>query len=126
MYRWLRALPGGAGLVARLAATTSSAHLWFNESGASFASRTRTVRLSPHTLRANGLEYERALTIGIGNVLDAREIVLVIKGRRKRSALDLLLRGPVSERVPVSVLARADVADRVTVYADTGAAGDKP
>ena len=121
-YRWLRALPGGGALVARFAGRTSSPHLWFNESGSSFASRTRAVQLSPHTRRANGLPCERALTLGLQNVAEAREIVLLATGPGKRSALDLMLAGPVSESVPVSLLGRPDVAPRVVVYADREAA----
>jgi glucosamine-6-phosphate deaminase len=121
-YRWLRSFPRGGALVARLAAGSSSPHLWFNESGASFDSRTRVVELSPHTQRANELPHERALTLGLQNVVEARAIVLLAKGVSKRSALDLMLAGPATESVPVSLLGRPDVASRVVIYADSEAA----
>jgi glucosamine-6-phosphate deaminase len=122
-YRWLGQIPGGASVVAALASVSSSPHLWFNERHSSFASRSRVVELTAHTRRVNASTLQSALTIGLQNVTEARQIVALIKGARKRSALDLLLHGPVSERIPLSVLARADVAPKVTIYADTKAAG---
>ena len=122
-YRWLVHLPGGDAAVAALASCGSSPHLWFNERNSSFASRTRVVELTDHTRRVNGTTHRAALTIGLQNVTEAREIVALIKGARKRSALDLLLHGAVTERIPASVLGRPDVAPRVTIYADTEAVG---
>lgn len=122
-YRWLRLVPGGAAAVAVLASLSSSPHIWFNERHSSFASHSRVVELTAHTRRANGTTRRAALTIGLQNVTEAGQIVALVKGARKRSALDLLLHGPVSERIPLSVLARPDVAPRVTIYADTEAAG---
>lgn len=121
-YRWLGGAPGGTAAVAILASLQSSPHIWFNERHASFASRTRLVELTRHTRRVNKTARHAALTIGLRDVTEARQIVVLVKGRRKRSALDLLLRGPISERIPLSVLAQPDVAPRVTIYADTEAA----
>ena len=122
-YRWLRRVPGGATAVAALASVSSSPHIWFNERHSSFASRSRVVQLTAHTRRVNSTARRAALTIGLQNVTEAGQIVALVKGERKRSALDLLLHGPVSERIPLSVLTRPDVAPRVTIYADTRAAG---
>ena len=85
-------------------------HIAFNEPGSSFSSRTREVQLSPETI-ANARQHfggapvpARAITIGIGTILDSRCIVLLATGPSKKAIVHRALHGPVSEAVPASVL----------------------
>jgi glucosamine-6-phosphate deaminase len=46
----------------------------------------------------------RAVTIGIGTILEARRILVLVSGRAKRDALRAMLHGPISPTCPASAL----------------------
>ncbi|MGE5574464.1 MAG: glucosamine-6-phosphate deaminase [Bacteroidota bacterium] len=86
-------------------------HIGFNEPGTPFTSRTRVVDLTDETVKANarffGDEREvprKAITMGIGTILEARQIVLVASGRNKAHAVAGMIAGPVTEEAPASAL----------------------
>jgi glucosamine-6-phosphate deaminase len=89
----------------------SNGHIAFNEPGSSFTSRTRAVDLAGET-RANAERYfaskeeipRRAITVGIGTILEARRILLLASGSGKSGAVARALQGPVSEEMPASAL----------------------
>jgi glucosamine-6-phosphate deaminase len=96
-------------------------HLAFNEPGTPWDSRTRRVSLA-QTTRARpgfpgGTEHgpTEALTVGIGTILDAREIVLLAFGEAKAEAVRELREGEPSEAWPVTAL---QTHPKVTVYTD--------
>ena len=70
-------------------------HIAFNEPGSSLSSRTRIKTLAYDTILANARFFDgdiakvprMALTVGVGTVLDAREVVVVVTGQRKALAL---------------------------------------
>ena len=78
-----------------LAGIGEDGHIAFNEPGSSLASRTRVKTLAYDTVLANSrffgndaaLVPKMALTVGVQTVLDAREVVVVVLGARKASAL---------------------------------------
>jgi glucosamine-6-phosphate deaminase len=47
---------------------------------------------------------ERALTVGIGTVMDAREVLIIVSGRQKARALQAVVEGAVSHWCPLSCL----------------------
>jgi glucosamine-6-phosphate deaminase len=85
-------------------------HIAFNEPGSSFASRTREVTLAPETIANAETHFEgapiprRALTMGIGTMLESRCIVFLASGASKVDIVRRALNGPVSESVPASAL----------------------
>src|SRR5882762_9497329 len=88
-----------------------NAHLASNEPGCAFDLRTRPVRLLDETVRyiltdeiIQGPVCERAVTLGLGTIMAAREIVLLVSGEAKREPLARVLDGPVTPDVPASVL----------------------
>lgn len=100
-------------------------HIGFNEPGSTPDSRTRLVNLTTATARANS-EYwphqripEQAVTQGIGTILQARRIGLLVRGAAKAAILAAALRGPVTEAVPASFL---QLAPALSVVADEMAA----
>ena len=105
----------------------ANGHIAFNEPGSSADSRTRVVGLSPET-RAQAKAYwqgalpipNKAMTVGIANVLEARRILLLAAGAAKADALHRALDGPVSDDCPASFLQLA--ASRLEVIADREAA----
>jgi glucosamine-6-phosphate deaminase len=88
-----------------------NAHIASNEPGSDFDSRTRPVRLTPETVSyiltdevVQGAVSDRAVTLGIGTILAAREVVVLVSGRAKRAPLVRVLDGPVEPGAPASAL----------------------
>ena len=87
-------------------------HIAFNEPGSSLTSRTRVKTLTLETKIANSRFFggdpkkvpERALTVGIGTVMDAREVLILVSGRAKARALAAAIEGSVSHWCPLSCL----------------------
>jgi len=86
-------------------------HVAFNEPGSSLDSRTRVVDLTEDTINANARFFEtkedvptRAVSMGIGTVMEARKIVLVANGANKIQALHDAIEGPVTPDCPASAL----------------------
>lgn len=101
-------------------------HLASNEPGSPLDSRTRPLALTPGTVAyiltdegADRRVADRAVTLGLATILEAREVVLLVSGAAKREVLRAALTGPVSEACPASVLQRHP---RLTVLADREAA----
>ena len=87
-------------------------HIAFNEPASSLASRTRLKTLTEVTRRANARFFDNdtaqvpklALTIGVGTVLDAREIMILATGAAKSRAVQATVEGPVNHMWTVSAL----------------------
>uniref|UniRef100_A0A2K6FTK4 Glucosamine-6-phosphate deaminase 1 n=1 Tax=Propithecus coquereli TaxID=379532 RepID=A0A2K6FTK4_PROCO len=70
-------------------------HIAFNEPGSSLVSRTRVKTLAMDTILANARFFDgklanvptMALTVGVGTVMDAREVMILITGAHKAFAL---------------------------------------
>ena len=87
-------------------------HIAFNEPGSSLTSRTRVKSLSYDTILANSRFFDgdmkkvptMALTVGVGTVMDAREVVIVVTGFNKARALREVVEGGISHMWTVSML----------------------
>ncbi len=84
----------------------------FNEPGSSLKSRTRLKTLSAETIKADARFFDndpskvptQALTIGMGNIFEAREVIIVVYGVNKAFAIQSCLEKPISEMHPASIL----------------------
>ena len=87
-------------------------HIGVNEPGAPFESRTRVVRLADSTRRLNAADFEsnhapeRAITVGLATISEAREVLLLASGTDKARAIAAAIEGEVSEDAPASILRR--------------------
>jgi len=88
-----------------------NAHLASNEPGCAFDVVTRPVRLLDATVRyiltddvIQGEVCERAVTLGLATIMAAREVIVLVSGESKRTALGRMLDGPITPDVPASVL----------------------
>jgi len=87
-------------------------HIAFNEPGSSLTSRTRVKTLTLETKIANSRFFggdinkvpSKALTVGIGTVMDAKEVLILVSGRAKARALQASIEGAVSQWCPLSCL----------------------
>lgn len=90
----------------------SDGHIAFNEPGSSLVSRTRKVRLMPDTIADNARFFENdlehvpqsALTVGVGTIMDAKEVMILINGRKKAPVLREAVEGAVSQACPITAL----------------------
>ena len=88
-------------------------HIGFNEPGTSFDSRTHVVELEESTRIANSRFFnsldevpKKALTMGIGTIMEAKEIIFIVNGEKKADILRKVVHGEVTENVPASILQR--------------------
>ncbi len=86
-------------------------HVGFNEPADDFPNYTHEVQLTPMTREANKRFFDSidevptaAFTMGIGTIMRARKIVMVITGADKAEIVHAALRGPVTPKVPASIL----------------------
>jgi glucosamine-6-phosphate deaminase len=87
-------------------------HVAFNEPGSSLSSRTRIKTLNLNTIKANSRFFDNdinkvpkmALTVGVGTVMDAREVVVIINGYHKARALRQVVEEGVNHMWTVSML----------------------
>lgn len=101
-------------------------HIGFNEPGEELAATTHLVRLSGDTISANSRFFEKAadvprmaITMGMGTIMKAREILLLAAGPSKAAAIRETIKGGLATRVPASLL---QAHPRVTVMVDREAA----
>lgn len=87
-------------------------HIAFNEPGSSLASRTRQKTLTTDTIIANSRFFDNdankvpktALTVGVGTVLDAKEVLIMVNGHNKARALRHAVEEPVNHMWTISAL----------------------
>ena len=87
-------------------------HIGFCEPGSPFGGRTHIARLAEQTRRSNAGDFggdwrnvpERALTMGLGTILEARSLILLANGDHKKDAVRALLTAPLSTTLPATAL----------------------
>ena len=87
-------------------------HIAFNEPGSSLSSRTRQKTLTTDTIIANSRFFDNdvnkvpktSLTVGVGTVLSAREVMIIVNGHNKARALYHAVEGPVMQMWTISAL----------------------
>src|SRR5881296_1410557 len=104
----------------------SDGHIAFNEPGSSLSSRTRLKTLAKQTIDDNARFFERredvpiyAITMGVGTILEARQILLLANGANKAQAVAEAVEGPVTSMITASAL---QMHPWVRAYLDDGAA----
>lgn len=104
----------------------SDGHIAFNEPTSSLASRTRLKTLARQTIEDNARFFDKpedvpiyAITMGVGTILEARQLVLVASGAGKADAVAKMVEGPVTSMVTASALQLHPNAD---VFLDEAAA----
>ncbi len=87
-------------------------HIAFNEPGSSLTSRTRKKALTTDTIIANSRFFENdinavpktALTVGVGTVLDAKEVLILVNGLGKARALRHAVEEGITQMWTISAL----------------------
>lgn len=89
----------------------SNGHIGFNEPDANLSSKTHVVDLLEGTREANARFFDKlddvprqAITMGIGSILKARQILLLVRGAGKAEAIRNAVEGPITTQCPASLL----------------------
>lgn len=100
-------------------------HIGFNEPADEYPKETHIVDLQESTIEANKRFFasiddvpRQAYTMGIGTIMSAKKILLVVSGEDKAAILREVICGPVTPRVPASIL---QLHPDVTIVADEAA-----
>ena len=100
-------------------------HIGFNEPADQFAKVTNCVDLQESTIEANKRFFasiddvpRQAYTMGIGTIMAARKILVVVSGADKAAIVKKAFTGPVTPSVPASIL---QMHPDVTVVCDAAA-----
>lgn len=89
----------------------ANGHIAFNEPGSSLGSRTRIKTLTPATRDDNKRFFKSdeevpkyAITMGVGTIMDSRELLLVASGNSKSTAIKSAVEGPITAMCPASII----------------------
>lgn len=104
-------IAAAGGIDLQLLGVGSDGHIAFNEPGSSLASRTRIKALTERSRRDNARFFSSleevpklSVTMGVGTILESRQIVLLATGSNKAATVKALVEGPVTAQVPASAL----------------------
>lgn len=99
------------GIDLQLLGIGSNGHIAFNEPFSSLGSRTRIKTLTEKTRRDNARFFKSikevpkyAITMGVGTIMDSRKIILMATGRQKANAIKITVEGPITAKVPATIV----------------------
>ena len=117
-----KSIEHSGGIDVQVLGIGSDGHVGFNEPTSSLASRTRIKTLTPRTRSDNAHYFEsendvphHVITMGIGTIMDARDILLLAFGESKADAVAGAVEGPVTAGNPASIL---QMHPRAKIYLD--------
>ena len=116
------------GIDLQLLGIGRSGHIGFNEPLSALRSRTRDKALTPETLTQNapmfggdaGQVPRRAITMGVGTILEAHRCIVLVTGAEKAGILAKAVEGPITSSITASAL---QLHPRCVVIVDEAAAG---
>ena len=113
------------GIDLQLLGLGHNGHIGFNEPAEEFPKITHCVDLTESTIQANKRFFEKesdvprqAYTMGIGTIMSAKKIRVVVSGEDKAEILNKIINGPITPQVPASIL---QLHPDVTIVADNAA-----
>lgn len=119
-------IAAAGGIDLQLLGVGHNGHIAFNEPSDYFLEKTSLFKLNEETIEANSRFFaskdqvpQRSISMGIGSIMAAKKIVIMITGRGKREILSKFINSPVTPQIPVTVL---KFHSNVTVIADMEAA----
>ncbi len=125
--RYDGAIAAAGGIDLQILGIGANGHIGFNEPADGLCAFTHIAELQRESREANAGRFggdwrsvpERALSMGMSTILNARHIVLMATGEEKADAVHGMIEGLITTRLPASIL---QVHPRVTVMLDPGAA----
>lgn len=114
------------GIDLQLLGIGSTGHIGFNEPLSALRSRTRCKALTPGTIAQNSPLFDnpdempkRAITMGVGTILDSRRCVMLVTGEAKADIVSKAVEGPITSMISATAL---QLHPKCTVVCDDAAA----
>ncbi len=121
------AIRKAGGVDLQLLGIGNNGHIGFNEPADQFVYGTNVITLTESTISANRRFFDsaedvprRAVSMGIGTIMSAGSILMLAMGAQKAEAVQAMVEGEVTPRMPASILRTHR---NVTVLLDRAAAG---
>ena len=99
------------GIDLQLLGLGNNGHIGFNEPGDEFIDKTHVVDLTESTIEANKRFFasiddvpKQAYTMGIGSIMRAKRVLMVVNGKGKAEIVKKAFFGPITPKVPASIL----------------------
>ena len=99
------------GIDLQLLGLGNNGHIGFNEPGDEFIDKTHVVDLTQSTIEANKRFFasidevpKQAYTMGIGSIMRAKRVLMLVSGKGKAQIVKDAFFGPVTPKVPASIL----------------------
>lgn len=128
--RYEKLIESMGGVDIQLLGIGRNGHIGFNEPDNCFVKTTHCVDLTESTIEANKRFFasaddvpRQAYTMGIGTIMKAKKILLIVNGEDKADALAKAVYGPVTPEVPASIL---QFHNDVVIVADQAALSKMP
>ena len=110
--RYEQLIREAGGIDVQLLGIGEAGHIGFNEPLSALMSRTREKALTPVTRKQNAAMFggnpdnvpKRAVTMGVGTILDARELLLLATGAAKASIVAKAVEGPITAMISASAI----------------------
>ena len=109
--RYEGAIRHAGGIDIQLLGIGRDGHIGFNEPLSSLASRTRAKALTPETYAQNSPLFDnpadmpkRAFTMGVGTIMDARRVFMLVTGKEKAGIFAKAVEGPVTAMISATAL----------------------
>jgi len=106
-----KAIKQAGGIDLQVLGIGSDGHVAFNEPVSSLGSRTRVKTLTEGTVKDNSRFFEKmedvprfAITMGVGTILEAKQLLLVANGKNKAEAIAAAVEGPICSQITSSVI----------------------
>ena len=104
-------IKAAGGLDLQILGIGATGHIGFNEPGSREISRTRLITLDKITRVAAASDFygeefvpTRAITMGVGTILEARQVILMAWGEGKSSVIHKTIEGPITDQIPATFL----------------------
>jgi glucosamine-6-phosphate deaminase len=114
------------GIDLQLLGIGKAGHIGFNEPLSALRSRTRVKALTPTTIKQNAIYFggeelmpRRAITMGVGTIIEARRCLLLATGQSKAEVIAQAVEGPITSMISASAM---QLHPRCTVIVDEDAA----
>ena len=121
-----RKIKQAGGIDIQLLGIGANGHIAFNEPGSSLGSRTRVKTLDEKTIQDNARFFKTieevpryAITMGIGTIMDARQLILLANKENKADAIVRTVEGPITAMVPATIV---QLHPKATIITDKAAA----
>ena len=109
--RYDEAIEQAGGIDLQLLGLGVNGHIGFNEPTDNFPATVHTVQLTESTINANARFFAsrddvptHAYTMGIGSIMKAKRVLLVVNGEKKAQAVKDCFFGPIKPQAPGSIL----------------------